>query len=396
MLKGGRPVRDKRGKIIRDAPFQKSKAITARVEPNRRWFGNTRTIAQKQIDLLRAQLKPRNGHSVLLRQNKVPLSLLVDPKPAKRSLLESEPFPKVLQQRKRPKTRYSSLEEMAQAVKDTPNAHLVQKETVCRDEILTKGQSKRVWGELHKVVDSADVVLHVLDARDPEGTRCRNVEKFIEQNCPHKHLVFLLNKCVAQKWTTRLGKEAPTLAFHATLGNSFGKLSLMQLLRQYSSLHPEKKQISVGLIGYPNVGKSSVINTLKAKTVCTVAPIPGETKVWQYISLMKRIYLIDCPGVVCPANETDMDTVLRGVVRVEHLNEPQDYISGILARADAKHLGKLYKVDSWTDHYDFLEQICKKNGKLLKGGIPDVSTTAKMILCDWQRGRIPYYTLFDE
>ena len=65
------------------------------------------------------------------------------------------------------------------------------------------------------------------------------------------------------------------------------------LLRQYGKLHADKKQISVGIIGYPNVGKSSVINTLKSKKVCNVAPIPGETKIWQYITLFRRIFLID-------------------------------------------------------------------------------------------------------
>ena len=49
------------------------------------------------------------------------------------------------------------------------------------------------------------------------------------------------------------------------------------------------------------MGKSSIINTLKKKKVCKVAPIPGETKVWQYITLMKSIYLIDCPGTVQPS-----------------------------------------------------------------------------------------------
>lgn len=73
-------------------------------------------------------------------------------------------------------------------------------------------------------------------------------------------------------------------------------------------------------MGYPNVGKSSVINTLRSKKVCNVAPVPGETKVWQYITLMKRIFLIDCPGVVYSgAGDTDTDAVLKGVVRVENL-----------------------------------------------------------------------------
>lgn len=76
-----------------------------------------------------------------------------------------------------------------------------------------------------------------------------------------------------------LSKDYPTIAFHASLTNPFGKGAFIQLLRQFGALHKDKKQISVGFIGYPNVGKSSIINTLRSKKVCKVAPIPGETKV---------------------------------------------------------------------------------------------------------------------
>lgn len=85
--------------------------------------------------------------------------------------------------------------------------------------------------------------------------------------------------CAQARWVKTLSKTHPTIAFHASITNSFGKGSLIQLLRQFSSLFSDKKQISVGFVGYPNVGKSSIINTLKQKKVCTVAPIPGETKV---------------------------------------------------------------------------------------------------------------------
>ena len=67
--------------------------------------------------------------------------------------------------------------------------------TSAREAIFNKGQSKRIWNELYKVIDSSDVVIHVLDARDPLGTRCRSVEKYIKEEAPHKHLIFVLNKC---------------------------------------------------------------------------------------------------------------------------------------------------------------------------------------------------------
>ena len=143
-------------------------------------------------------------------------------------------------------------------------------------------------------------------------------------------MIFLLNKVdlqpisVTRKWVQILQKERPTLAFHASINKPFGKGALISLLRQFAILHKDKKSISVGFIGYPNVGKSSVINTMKKKKVCNVAPIPGETKVWQFVAMTKRVFLIDCPGVVYSGQEHDeTELVLRGVCRVENITEPQ-------------------------------------------------------------------------
>ncbi|KAG9620924.1 nuclear/nucleolar GTP-binding protein, partial [Aureobasidium melanogenum] len=278
-------------------------------------------------------------------------------------------------QRKRPKLAVSSLVDLAgesdkmhetyldrleqarlasgQATDDGQETEADGALTAAREAIFSKGQSKRIWNELYKVIDSSDVVIHVLDARDPLGTRCRSVEKYIREEAPHKHLLFVLNKCdliptsvaLQANWVRLLGKEYPTLAFHASINNSFGKGSLISLLRQFSALHSSRKQISVGFIGYPNTGKSSIINTLRKKKVCNVAPIPGETKVWQYITLMKRIYLIDCPGVVPPnMGDTDEDILLRGVVRIENVENPEQYVAAALKKCKRHHIERTYDV----------------------------------------------------
>ena len=193
-------------------------------------------------------------------------------------------------------------------------------------------------------------------------------------------------------WVRHLSREYPTLAFHASINNSFGKGSLIQLLRQFSSLHSDRKQVSVGFIGYPNSGKSSIINTLRKKKVCTVAPIPGETKVWQYITLMRRIYLIDCPGVVPPnSNDSEEDILLRGVVRVENVQNPEQYIAAILKRVQPRHLERTYNVKSTSDSYEFLSILARKGGKLLRGGEPDLDSVAKMVINDFLRGKIPWF-----
>ena len=70
-----------------------------------------------------------------------------------------------------------------------------------------------------------------------------------------------------------------------------------------------------------------MINAIKSSKVCKAAPIPGETRVWQYVALTKRIYMIDCPGVVYNQEGKDeVDVVLKGCVRAEKLEDPAYYI----------------------------------------------------------------------
>ncbi|KAL3768754.1 hypothetical protein ACHAWU_006855 [Discostella pseudostelligera] len=272
-----------------------------------------------------------------------------------------------------------------------------------KDDLFLKGQSKRIWGEFYKVVDCSDVILHIIDARNVPGTRCTMIEKHIAKNAPHKHLVFVLNKIdlvpnwVAKRWIGELSQVRPTIAFHASMTHAFGKGALISLLRQFGKLNSDKKQISVGVIGYPNVGKSSVINTLISKKSCKVAPIPGETKIWQYITLFRNIYLIDCPGVVVDtAGDTEIDSVLKGVVRAERLESPEDYIDAIQEAVKREHIAAMYGIpksgdDTWNSSGELLEKIALKSGRLMKGGEPCLRTAAIMMINDFQRGKLPHY-----
>ncbi|GJT24444.1 nuclear/nucleolar GTPase 2 [Tanacetum coccineum] len=417
--------------------------------------GNTRTVGQKELEFFREELTTRlsSNYTVILKERKLPMSLLNDhQKQARVHLLDTEPFSDAFGpkgKRKRPKLVVSDYEQL---VKRADGSHDAFEEKcggvdpteentdgfrdLVRHTMFEKGQSKRIWGELYKVIDSSDVVIQVLDARDPQGTRCYHLEKHLKEHCKHKHMILLLNKCdltppwVTKGWLRVLSKEYPTLAFHASINKSYGKNSLLSVLRQFSRLKSDKQAISVGFVGYPNVGKSSVINTLRTKNVCKVAPIPGETKVWQYITLTKKIFLIDCPGVVYGSSDTETDIVLKGVVRVTNLHDATEHIGEVLQRVKKEHLTRAYKIKEWEDDNDFLVQLCKLSGKLLRvieaelmietknatmrinndflkcnrdmgkiiwevnplqGGEPDLMTAAKMVLHDWQRGKIPFF-----
>ena len=83
---------------------------------------------------------------------------------------------------------------------------------------------------------------------------------------------------------------------------------------------------------------------------------------------------------------------ILGVVRVELVEQPADYIPAVLSKVKREYMTRTYKIGKeWKDPNDFLEKVAQKYGKLLKGGEPDVNTIAKMILNDWQRGKIPFF-----
>eukprot|EP00884_Botryococcus_braunii_P017149 jgi/Botrbrau1/4117/Bobra.152_3s0063.2 len=415
-----RPKRDKKGKVIHEE-LQSKDLPNTRIQPDRRWFGNTRVIGQKQLEQFREEMahKVNDTYSVLLREKKLPLALLEDPtakkggKQARSHLLATQPFAQVFgdkKTRKKPRLTAESYQELlASATATTAEFEERQGEggdeeagvrKAPRESVYEKGQSKRIWGELYKVIDSSDVIIQVLDARDPQGTRSRYLEQHLRKNARQKHLLLLLNKCdlvpawVTKRWLGYLSKEYPTLAFHASITNPFGKGALLSLLRQLARMRTDKKYICVGFVGYPNVGKSSVINTLRTKKVCKVAPVPGETKIWQYITLMKRIFLIDCPGVVYHRTaDKESDIVLKGVTRVENLENASEHVDALLARVKPEYLVRAYGVKSWEDGEDFLTQLAIKSGRLVKGGEPDLNTTARGVLYDWQRGKIPFFSL---
>ena len=407
-----------------------------RIQPDRRWFGNTRVITQSRLQDFRDEIAKsvHDPFQVVLKKSKIPMALLqsegTSEKSIGQSLLAVESYHETFGSkgtRKRPKLSFSNFEELAESsnkrcktydeTKDTSLAANdileAEQETMISEEVFRKGTSKRIWQELYKVVDSSDIIVEVIDARDPMGTRCLPLEKELKKNRSNKHLILLMNKCdmvpawVAKKWVATLSKEYPTLAFHASVTNPFGKNSLMQLLRQFSSLLRDRKHVSVGFIGFPNVGKSSVVNTLKGTNACKAAPVPGETKVWQYVALTKRIYLIDCPGIVPDHGnweitiDAEADKVLKGVVRPEKLTSPSLYIPALLSRVvNTDKLMKKYSLDPamvaekpelLKDANLFLSTLAVKMGKLLKGAEPDLETVARIVIQDWQKGRLPYF-----
>lgn len=197
--------RNKAGKIVKGglAVGQTvSEMLPARVQPDRRWFGNTRVVGQKELQDFREQVSQTaaDPYAVLLRRHKLPMGLLADEKRAKGrvDLLRVESYSSTFggkSQRKRPRLATSELSELASTAGSSHTSYSEEHDSNIQREIepvgpknyiFDAGQSRRIRAELFKVIDSSDVVIEVLDARDPMGTRAPHAEGFLKKEASHK------------------------------------------------------------------------------------------------------------------------------------------------------------------------------------------------------------------
>lgn len=229
MYKNFKAKRDKIGKIITPAPYQSwlPSGSVARVEPNRKWFGNTRVISQNALQTFQDEMKKvkKDPYKVIMRKTKLPISLLNETaKTARVHVLDTETFESTFgkkKTRKHPNLKVCDMQTLVEQAQEACDTYKSDKDRdldrekpdfkeECREMVFKAGQSKRVWNELHKVIDSSDVLINVLDARDPNGTRCYQVEEFLRKEKPYKHIIFVLNKVdlvpvwVTQKWVAIL------------------------------------------------------------------------------------------------------------------------------------------------------------------------------------------------
>lgn len=281
---------------------------------------------------------------------------------------------------------------------------------------VAPGQASRraYLRELKKVIDTADVLLQVLDARDPIGSRIHpSIENTILSRAD-KRMVLVLNKIdlvpknIVGEWLTFLRKSQPTIAVKASndhnknVSNDGDEMSavpvgmegLLQLLKNYArtggSGGKSQTTIVVGILGYPNTGKSSIINALKRCRAVGVSPRPGFTTSMQEVVLDRNVRLLDSPGVVFD----DSSAMLGNCVDADSIDDPIPAVAALLERCNPASLVMTYNIPAFPpgDVMMFLAMVARSYGRVLKGGIPDKVAAARAVLRDWNNGKIPYYT----
>jgi len=282
---------------------------------------------------------------------------------------------------------------------------------------------RKFYRELKTVITQADVVIQVLDARDPES--CRNKQLESEIIGSGKRLILLINKIdlvpkeAVDAWLARLRLEHPTIAFKACrnmdkfsreknlpadedLLNSsasvVGATSLLKLLKKYSLNNGNVGSLTAGIVGYPNVGKSSVINSLlasankKGKSVKT-GSTAGVTTQHQLISLDKKVTLVDSPGVVFSGSSDDASLVIRRAVNVSAVSDPVAVVQAVLEKIPKTQVAQQFRMADFNDADEFLSTLGKLKCKFKRGGVVDKEAAARFALHHWSNGRAKFFCM---
>jgi len=289
--------------------------------------------------------------------------------------------------------------------------------------------SRKAYDKIFKqVVESADVVLYVLDARDPEGTRSREVERqVLSASGGTKRLILILNKidlvppAVLQGWLSHLRRFFPTLPLRAStaapnahtfdhkhLTAKSTSETLFNALKAYSRSAALHRATTAAVIGFPNVGKSSAINALsarlgRAQAPCATGAEAGVTTDLRRVKLDAKLTLLDAPGIVFGGGGGGADEharrVLLGAVPWRAVADARAAVAALLRRAAERpealrQVLDAYGVAAVLGDADgdittpFLVEVARKRGRLGRGGVPNLQAAAMAVLTDWRDGRI--------
>ncbi|MEM4605499.1 MAG: GTPase [Candidatus Pacearchaeota archaeon] len=243
---------------------------------------------------------------------------------------------------------------------------------------------------VNKVIEISDVVLEILDARFPEETRNKEIEEKIKSM--GKRLIFVLNKCdLIDTKNASLPEDIRPYVF-VSCKKRWGSRILRNLIKDEIKYRNKKfKRAQVGIIGYPNTGKSSLINFLTGKPAAKTAQEAGFTKGIQKVRLSSNILLLDTPGVIPLEKYSNDDPILIkhhalvGARNYDKVKNP-DFIVQDLLEKHSKEVCDFYKVEETKSADEFLDNLGRKKNFLVKGGEVDIDRTARLVLKDWQEG----------
>lgn len=239
-----------------------------------------------------------------------------------------------------------------------------------------------------RALRESDVVVQVIDARDPRGTLSREMSRY------RSKMVIAVNKCDLVP-ESGLPDIATALSNYRVVFTSKKTGRGLSALSKAVASVSKRETPQVVFAGYPNVGKSSLMNRIAGRKAVRVSPLPGETRGVQLIS--SRAYLLmDTPGMVPDTDKSGgAALVLKGAVRADRVPAPEPIAEEIISRflsGSPGALKRLYGISfaAGDGPEKILEKIAFRRGRLLKGGEPNVFETAQLVIRDYQQGKLSF------
>ncbi|KAL1681245.1 P-loop containing nucleoside triphosphate hydrolase protein [Schizophyllum commune] len=285
---------------------------------------------------------------------------------------------------------------------------------------------------LRAVLDKADVVVEVLDARDPQTFRSAELEKYVSE--AGKKAMFVMNKIdlcpreAVAAWYSHLSADRPTFLFRssssclppppvsdakgkgkAPSNDAIGAGPILEQLQKWASEKKGDEPLTVAVVGVTNSGKSSLVNSLLKKlalpiyTLATSSRGPTTTEVPHEVSLSEKVTIIDTPGLswvpLPPDDEAAnvvraRDILMRNKGRIDRLKDPEPAVDHFVSRATTEDLMLLYNLPAFMkeDSTAFLTGVARAKQLIKKHGAVDLTNASRVVLRDWSTGRIKWYT----
>jgi len=268
------------------------------------------------------------------------------------------------------------------------------------------------WKVIRRIIEESDLVLEILDSRLVELSRNEQVEELIKE--VGRPVIFVVNKSdLVSKESIRDQvaelKKHGEVVFISTKKKGNSKILLYAIKKAFKKHgkreiyergrydpKPEyreaKGDIVVGVLGYPNVGKSSIINALAHKKKVKVSKKSGTTHGIHWVNISKEIKLLDSPGVIPLKKDDEVRYGLIGARDTEALKNPELVAHAIIElflKQSKKSFERFYKIKIEDKAvYEVIDDLCKSKGYLLSGGRSDEHRAWHSIIRDWQQGKL--------
>lgn len=260
-------------------------------------------------------------------------------------------------------------------------------------------KAKRAMQEDLKLIN---VIIELVDARVPLSSKNPDIDPMANG----KSRIILLNKCdlADSSVTARWKKYYEEKGFFVALVNSKNGKGVKQVNEVIQSACKEKierdrrrgilnRPIRAMIVGIPNVGKSTFINSFAGKSCTKTGNKPGVTKGKQWIRLNKNVELLDTPGILWPKFE-DQTVGLRlafiGSIKDELSNQYE--LCMLLMQYLGEHYPKVipdtYQIEPAENEVELLERVAKRRGCLKAGGEHDLDKAANYVIDDFRNGRL--------